>query len=158
VEKWGGWMSRVFSFQKQLQLGERAEQLFQQVYPKELEIFPERKADFLVKETGELLELKADSYDMEKTPNFFIERFSDNQRKTPGGVWRAYQDDIDIFVYLFSKNRTYFVFDNIPLLVFTINMLTNNKPLVMINNKSWVTVGYKVERELLKDLYTEVKF
>lgn len=139
-------MGKVFGFQKQLAVGKEGENLFIDSY------FDVEKADgikFDFKFGDKTVELKTDGYHMDKTPNFFMERYSDLVRKTPGGPWRAYQDKVDYFVYLFLPDRTFFWFTPRSLCL-TLDKLINASALTKktIKNRTWNTIGYPVARVL----------
>lgn len=142
----------------QLEVGDRGEQLFMEKYPGKIELFPGREYDFTCLDTGAKIELKTDTYNMTKSNNFFMERFSDVHKETPGGPWRAERDNIDIFVYYFVRHNTWFQFTDLPQLVERLNLLTTKNGLVYIKNKGWVTGGYKINRDKLADLYTIFTF
>jgi hypothetical protein len=148
----------MFDFKEQLGVGQRGEDIVKDVYPRKLAVYEGREYDFVVEDTGEKVEIKTDTYDMAKTPNFFMERYSDNYRRTPGGLWRASQDSVDIFIYLFPKNFTYFEFMVTRELIDKLNKLTAKVPLCYIKNRSWHTSGYKVHRDSMSEYYNEVRY
>lgn len=150
--------NKTWDFQKQLEIGNRAEELFMERYPRKLEIFPGREYDFTVKSSREKVELKTDTYNMNKSPNFFFERFSDVHRQTPGGPWRAYEDGIDIFCYYFARHNLWYEFRNLPELIKKLNKLTKKQGLIYVKNKRWITGGYKVSRDMLEDYYDIYEF
>lgn len=147
-----------WDFKKQLEVGDRGEQLFMEYYPRKLEIYPGREYDFTVKSSREKLELKTDTYNINKSNNFFFERFSDVHRKTPGGPWRSLKDDIDIFCYYFVRHNVWYEFRDIPELIYRLDDLTKKQGLIYIKNRGWVTGGYKVDRDALDDLYDIYEF
>ena len=147
-----------FTFKAQLEVGDRGEQLFLERYPRKIEIYPGREWDFTVQSTGEKLELKTDTYNIDKSPNFFFERFSDVYKQTPGGPWQSYSHGVDIFCYYFVRHNVWFEFRDMEALLERLNKLTENKGLVYIKNRGWVTGGYKIPRNLLEDLYTVWEF
>ena len=149
---------KAWTFQEQLTIGNRGEELFLERYPRKLEIYPGREYDFTVKSSREKLELKTDTYNINKSDNFFFERFSDVHKETPGGPWRAHKDKIDIFCYYFVRHNIWFEFRDIPALVKELNSLTKSSGLVYIKNRGWITGGYKVRRECLEHLYTVWEF
>lgn len=149
---------KVFDFRKQLKFGQEAEELFQKYYPRRLEPAKDLTYDFLISSSRQKLELKTDSYNMLKTGNFFMERFSDVRKRSPGGPWRSVKDKIDIFCYLFSQNRTWFEFRKIPELVEELNILTKDTQMTYVKNRTWVTGGFLVPREKLLNLCTVWEF
>lgn len=149
---------KAFDFKQQLKIGTRGEALFLANYREPLDLHPENDGDFVVRSTGAKLELKTDSYSMDKTENFFVERWSDLQRQRPGGPWQALGHGCSLFVYLFVNNATYFEFRDLPKLVERLEDLTKDKGFVTVRNKAWTTAGFKVKREALKDLCTQYTF
>lgn len=150
--------SKAWDFKEQLALGERGEELFMERYPRKLEIFPGREYDFTVCSSREKLELKTDSYNINKSENFFFERYSDVHRKTPGGPWRAHKDKVDIFCYYFVRHNVWFEFRDLPALCERLDALTKKQGLVYIKNTAWITGGYKVPRAELEDLFDVWEF
>ena len=63
----------------------------------------ERSIDFILA-SGKTVELKSDSYGMERTENFFMETLSGTSEGKLGGVFRAAQDKIEFFIsYITQK-------------------------------------------------------
>jgi len=152
--------AKVFSFQKQLSTGQLGEELLLKHYHMPVILSDDRKYDLRCVHTGHKIELKTDTYDALHTPFFFFERWSDVQKEKPGGPWRAKQDRIPIFVYLFLKNNRYFVFKDVAKMLKKIERLVDKgtiKP-VLIANRGWITSGFKVDRELVKAFWTEYEF
>lgn len=146
----------IHDFKTSLAKGAAGEVLLMEAWPG-LERLDGRKSDFLVLATGEQLELKSDQYDMDKTENFFIEVWSDRERLKVGGPRQALSHGSSIWVYMFPKNRTMFVFDTGAL----VSWLAENVavyPLINIPNRTWITAGIKVPREVLKHLYQQRTF
>ena len=145
----------VFSFEEQLKVGDRGEALFLKNYPAELEIFKGREYDFICKKTKDKIEIKSDTYDINKTEFFFFERYSDVHKETPGGPWRTYKDKVDRFCYVFVNNNKCFEFADVKSLIKRLEWLTKKMGLVYIKNRGWTTAGYKIKREDVRDLYSE---
>lgn len=144
----------AFDFKAQLEVGSRGEELFMANYPRPLEIWPGRDGDFIVKETGQKLEVKTDTYNIEKTPNFFIERYSNVAKKSPGSVWQALEHGCSIFCYMYVRHNIWFEFNDLPALRDRLDKLIEGKGYIAIKNKGWITAGYKIPRIELADLYT----
>lgn len=149
---------RVFDFRTQLQLGDRAEELFLQHYHEPLIFHTTLKADFQVVNTGELLELKTDTYNMEKTPNFFWERWSDFHNKKPGGPWQSRRNRVSRYCYMFSRHNTYFEFSDMKRLIGRLNKAIKGKYGITVKNKGWLTVGFPLPRLDFEDLYVQHTF
>lgn len=149
---------KIFDFKEQLQCGERGEELFLEHYPKRLRIHPDRDGDFIEEHSGRKIELKTDTYNINKSPNFFIERWSDVHREKPGGPWQALEHGCDIFCYMFVRHNIYFQFNDLPALVEKLEDLTGSKGLIYIKNGRWITAGHKVPRRDLEELYDVYEF
>lgn len=138
----------MFQFKDQLSVGASGEELFHSLYPK-LEKADGIKFDFKYK--NKTVELKTDTYSMLKTPNFFMERYSDVERATNGGPWRAAHDNVDYFVYMYVQQRKCFWFDSKKLVEF-LDVYCKNKSMINIPNKTWTTAGYLVPRTAVSKL------
>lgn len=143
---------KVFDFQTQMKAGDLGEALFLKCYAS---LEPQKshgdlRVDFHLKD-GKTIELKADTYREEDTPNFFMEYFSDMNTGKKGGPWRALDDGIDYFVYLFLKNKTFYWFE--PRVICPIlDKFIEGKSYKQIKNKGWLTIGYTVPRDSLSGL------
>lgn len=106
------------------------------------------------------VEVKTDFYDMEETPNFFMERYSDDKKFKLGGPWRSANHNTDIFLYQFINNNKVFWFSDIPELVRCLDeYVSKNNPEVMrIKNARYYTLGFKIPREAVSHLYKELEF
>lgn len=137
-------------FKTSLAKGQQGEQLLMSLWPDLIKLDGFR-SDFRLKSTGQFVELKSDQYDMQATPNFFIELWSDYDKKKRGGPYQALEHNSELWCYFFPKNKTLFVFDTRKLVSYL------NKcealPLVPIYNKGWVTMGAKISRKALEGLY-----
>lgn len=141
--------NKTFNFQTQLAIGKEGEALFLSKYP-DLQQTDGRKGDFVGK-SGRKIELKIDTYSMEKTGNFFIERFSDLGKEKPGGPFQSEGHDVYYFCYLFVKQGFIYWFELKPLLEF----LRKNEASYekrYIKNRGWTTLGYLVPRSSLEHL------
>jgi hypothetical protein len=149
---------KKWDFRDQLVVGSRGEELFLQHYHSPLVIYPEHRADFKRVSDGALVELKSDTYNIDKTPYFFMERWSDFHQKKPGGPWQSREKRVDVFCYLFVRHNIYYEFNDLKVLTKELDKLTDKQGMVFVKNKGWVTAGFKVLREALKGLYTRYEF
>lgn len=151
---------KVYDFKTQNKVGKKGEAFIKRVWPLPLKKLEGKGPDFL-DINGDLLEIKTDTWDMEKSPNFFVEIWSVlPQGEKPGkrgGPWQALEKGSTVYIYLFISNRTYFVFRDIPKLVERLEELTKGKGYVYVRNNGYTTAGVKVKRKDLEDLYEEVK-
>lgn len=143
-------------FSSDLSTGHRGELLLLKMCP-ELIRQDGRHFDFLMP-SGEALELKTDTYNMDKTENFFIERWSDLHKKRPGGPYQAFGRGATIFAYLYIKNGTCFFFNTIDLIRHIDKVEKDNKiKPVYIRNHGWTTTGYKISRKDVEHLVVDIK-
>lgn len=147
----------MHNFQSSLRKGQAGEELLLTLWPG-LTKLDGRRSDFVTSE-GETVELKTDSYTVEKTANFFIELVSDLQRFKVGGPAQALNNKTTYWVYLYPASKVLYIFET-DKLVKEIHKLLLTEKLVpcLIPNKSWTTMGIKVPRELLSHIYTERKY
>lgn len=124
-------------------------------YHSPLLTYPERAFDFW-RVDGKKVEVKTDWYSLDSTEFFFIERWSDVDKKKPGGPWQS-QDKADIFVYLFIRDGVYFEFDDMDALVNRLEDLTKKLKLIRIRNRGYSGGGYKVPLADLADLYVDYR-
>jgi hypothetical protein len=150
----------IYKFNDQLNIGEIGEQTFLNKFNKEIESKKNsREPDFRIISTDEFIELKTDnwtlsnifSYKTKETPNIFMEQYSDYDRKTIGGPWRAKKENCKYFIYYFINNDIFFVF-NTDLLVSVLDIVTKNKTLKLIPNVKWITAGYPIPRKILEPI------
>lgn len=149
--------SKKWDMKTQLGVGAKGEKLLLKHWPEPVQKHPVFKGPDFIDMHDKVIELKTDTYEMENTPNFFIERWSDLEKKKLGGPWQAYEKGVHIFVYLFIKNKTWFIFRDMPALIARLDKLTESAYGINIPNKGWTTQGYRVKRSDLQDLYTQEK-
>lgn len=108
--------------------------------------------------TGELIDVKTEFRTIADTPNFFMERFSDDINFKFGGPWRTMQENIPIFVSYFVQDNVVFWFNDVPSLVAKLEEITVGRRLLKIaqDHGQYKTLGYTVKRELLDHLYEEI--
>jgi hypothetical protein len=144
--------NKTFDFKKQLKVGAKGESLFLSLYPK-LEKADGIKYDFMLGD--KTLELKTDTYSMTETPNFFMEHLSDCKSGKLGGPWRALQDGVDYFVYMYQAQKQCFWFEPKPLVEF-LDVYIRTAGYKVIRNKGWTSHGYTVPRETLSHLFLKI--
>lgn len=141
-------------FKKDLQRGQDGEAKLVEHF--HLDLLPnrdpkERRWDYETR-SGLKVEIKSD-YWPTTTGNFFMEQWSDVAKRKLGGPWRACQDEVDCFVYFYPKENIYFYFRDVPALVEKLNQLTEEMKSTTVPNRAWNTVGWKIPRTELEDLY-----
>lgn len=135
------------NFKVDLAKGHAGEALLLKMWP-ELVHLDGKHADFMCPDFS-TLEVKSDQYNMHETPNMFIERWSDVKAKKPGGPWQAFGRGTTYFAYLYAANKVCYVFKTHELIEF---LEQQKLAEIWVHNRSWVTVGYKVSRALVKHL------
>jgi hypothetical protein len=149
---------RTFDFKKQLSIGKEGERQFLAAYHSPLVSTDGRKNDFLRVTDSKKVELKTDSYRMDATPNFFMERWSSVEDKKPGGPFQSLKNKTDVYCYLYVNDRCYFEFSEIPRLVQELEILTRKMRPTPVRNRGWTTVGYKIPRTDLASLSKEYRY
>lgn len=142
-------MPKPHDFWASLKLGQKHEDVFLKAHP-QLTKHTKREADFSLP-SGELVELKSDTYDPSQTPNFFFERYSNLETKKLGGVWQAHQNSAEFFVYYYPVTGDYYVFRTAALCA-TLNVIEKFSKQIRILNRGWITTGFLVLRKDMKPL------
>jgi len=152
---------KVFNFKDQMRVGDRDEAEFIKIYKKKLnpvKSVDDRKIDFTLN-NGYTVELKTDSYSMEKTKNFFMEKNTvlPDGKDIPGGPWRSLQHKVDRFVYYYITEKSLFWFDPKILCEFLDKYIKENKlkPIPIPNKdstgKPFHSYGYKIPRSVIAE-------
>jgi hypothetical protein len=139
------------NFQKDLKRGQASEAHFLTLFTG-LKGTDGRKGDLLAP-NGTKIELKTDFYDIKKTANYFMERYSSVETGSPGGPWQAQANNCTYFVYYYSISQTGFIFTTNELIA-QLEPLEQQKRIkaAEVRNIRWTTVGYKVPRYLLEPI------
>lgn len=98
---------------------------------------------------GLKLEQKTDFYNMDKTENIFIEKYSYGNKL--GGPFRALEDGSQFFAYVFNSHGKLFLYDT-AVLVDALNRLLQRLDSIDVVNIRHTTKGYKVPRAWLSEL------
>ncbi|GAC1501546.1 MAG: hypothetical protein NVS1B10_05800 [Candidatus Saccharimonadales bacterium] len=143
------------SFVASLKKGSDGESRLLRMWP-ELKRLDGKRGDFIAPD-GRKLELKSESRNVEDTPNFFIERYSNFEKKSPGGPWQSLEQGSELMCFTFRACPIGFLFDVKTLVLFIEPILSKLKP-IFINNKGYKTMGYAVPREALMPICTQLTF
>ena len=145
--------NKTFGFKAQMAIGDKGEKDFLKRYKDLNPVKSEDRAiDFHLSD-GKTVELKSDSYPMEKTENMFFETLSDMDSGKIGGVHRAKRDKIDYFVYYYPTNKTFFWFDVDKLHAAVEKLIKSGSyKAKIIRNSRWLTQGYALPRSAFKDI------
>ena len=139
------------NFQTDLQRGKDGEAEFQAAFGEWLRPTDGREGDFIIKATGEKLEVKTDSYCPVKYKNFIMERFRSGSKN--GGPWQALDHGCKYFAYRFKKTGDTYLFDTSALVAKLESM--EHTPFT-IGNDTYETTYYKVPRNALESLYLDI--
>lgn len=144
-------LNSVTEFDKDLQFGNDAEEVFFVTHKKKLIREDGLRSDFTLKESGDKLELKVDRFDPDKTNNIFLERWSSGKYKTRGGPYKAEIDGSKYFVYMFWKTREIFCYCTKDLVSYLDRHYADDD-LVTVAKSSQGTQGYIVPRADIEHL------
>lgn len=141
-------MSDIADFKNDLARGQDGDSLFQKRYPQLIKL-DGRSADFEMPD-GLLVELKTDFY--VSSPNFFMELYSDRDKKTEGGPFQALSKNIAYYVYWFrnAENEEYWfrTGDLVAYLKANYSKYQQRE----VRNSTWITVGLLVPKNELIQL------
>lgn len=146
----------MFIFSNSLKEGQKGEDLFYEINHDILNREDGFKYDFSFKSSGKKIELKSDYYDSTRTENFFLERYSDFDKKIDGGAWQSLKNNVDYYCYFYIKNKELYVFD-VKKLVEFLERICSEKDLIFIPNKNYRTAGYKINRDYLSSIVIQRK-
>lgn len=144
----------MYYFNSQKKIGDAGEKKFKKHYKGLNPVSTDgRDNDLKVVLDGKekTVELKTDSWDMEETPNVFLERFGNLDKKTDGGPFSALNNEVDFFVYFFISNSTFLWYKPEDLC----NYIKKNESKLewrQIQNKNYVSWGALVPRADLEHL------
>ena len=155
----------MFSFQTQNDIGKRGEALFLSKYPawKAHNNGENYKNPDFIDSLKRTLELKFDVSARARRDrdgfqlNFFMETISNDQKQTPGGVFRAYQEGVTFFVYMFEEPFRIFVLDVAKTCARTRQLIESNRyRKCRIKNRYYFTEGYPLPIEEFQDCLVDL--
>lgn len=154
----------MFDFETQLKKGKKAEArvakyIHENVVELDLKYLKRnvKGPDFKTVD-GQFIELKSEVYSCHHTANFFVEHFSNESRETLGGVWRAAEEGVSIYIHYFVEDDVMFVFDTMEFKAKIEEILEKDKKIkkCRIKNKTYFTTGYVIPRRFFKELYHKI--
>lgn len=148
--------NQIHSFKSSARKGKAGENQFLDAFI-DLVSLPQgiKGPDFKLANEEILVELKTDYYSME-TGNFFMEVYSDMDKKTPGGPKQALKKGSNVFCYYYIQSGELFIFTDLKELCKRITKVKKKGRECKIRNKNYTTLGYAINREEFKDLYKQV--
>lgn len=147
-------MQKIFNFKDSLKKGQKYELEFLELFKDKVEQLDGYIADFKILKNGKTIELKTDFHCPTKTLNFFMEKFSYDER--PGGVFQAQEKNIDYFIYWFPITQEFYCFE-VNKLVKWLNKNYENPYLLNIRNQNHITKGFLVKRIELDDIRLNIE-
>lgn len=148
-------VSKIFNFNKQKNIGNKGEELFLNKYKNYEKLDKKNDYDFIDNSTGHKIELKTDTYTLSKTPNHFIERYSDDNKFKDGGPFRCKEKNSTFIYYHINDDQAFFY--DIKKMIKIIKKNFTDKDFFKIRNNGYNTLGYKVPRELLKPALIKIE-
>jgi hypothetical protein len=145
-------MSKTFSFKTQLAVGVAGEKRFLAHY-QDVRPLDGRRGDFQGN-SGRPMEIKFDSRRTDQTPNFFVERWGNIEKKKPGSVWQSKEHGCFYFVYTFACGAVFW-FEVDPLLAW-LEQNVEKYPARVIQNYGFAGMGYLVPRADVEHLAVKV--
>jgi hypothetical protein len=147
----------VYEFHKQLRKGKRAELLFQKYFKLDGEDLLDSgtKAYDFTTQSLHKVELKTDFY---TSDNFYIEYSFGEHGDKPGSLWQSYIHKVDTFIFWFPRLGRAFVFKDLAATIKYIESYIKDMNLtpILVQNKGFYGVGYKIPRVAFQHLYEEV--
>lgn len=149
----------VYNFEEQIKVGDAGEEEFRLFYKDRLNpIKPKNDYSYDFGVGNKKIELKTDTYRMDSTENFFMERWANYEQTKVGGPWRASKDAVDYFVYYFRKDKTFFWFDTYSLNIRLDEIVKSTNPrLINIVNNGYSVWGYLIKRKDLTNICKKIE-
>ncbi len=99
-------------------------------------------------ESGYTHQLKHKKDGIRLTSNLFIEKFSKENSRTLGGVWRAEIEKVIIYSHYFPHENILYNFNTPQLLNYIKSLehkgILSDRDLIRVKNKGYWTLGYKI--------------
>lgn len=145
------WTKPTPNFQSDLSRGRIGELAFIHACEGTVEPLDGREGDAKVTGTRTKIEVKSDSYNMDRTQNFFMEKYRSGNRS--GGVFQSIEHGCKYYAYIYVPNGELFIFD-CKQLADRLNILHDSKNLTLtsVGNGTYTTRGLKVHRDWLTDI------
>ena len=153
-------MQQSYNFNRDLAIGKKGELFFINTYKDTFKLSDTFKYDLFHVKKNLTVEVKSDQYKYD-TGNIYIEVYSDIETKKPGGLLRAYRDNVDKFYYLFI-NQMYWLEFNVKETYEYIQSFEST-PLALPGSSHgpggcWTTAGYPFPINKLEHLYKKHLF
>jgi hypothetical protein len=145
---------KVFDFQASLKKGQKAESEFYELFKDKVDRLDGYISDFKIIKNGKTIELKTDFHDPSKTLNFFMEKYSYDDKA--GGPYQALEKKSDYFVFFFPSTMEFFCY-KVKALVKWLDKYYDNPYLLNVYNKGHVTKGFLVKRAELEDIRIQLE-
>jgi hypothetical protein len=143
-----------FDFAEQLKKGKAGELAFMELYNNKNKIKLIRTNGRIVDYNlgSSKVELKSDYYDDSIVKNFFMEIYSDIDKKSPGGPWQALAKGADLFIYWFVESGNTWEFNAAELVSVLDEIIFTRKPeFKRVKNDGFITGGFCIDRKMLEN-------
>lgn len=135
-------------FKTDLAVGHIGEERFCALYP-EFKRTDGFGPDVISQKNGETVEIKFERRSTKETPNFFIERISNESKSSPGGPW---QSTADYFCFWFSDDQ-HFIFKTSELRKLAEAKIEGLKlKAFSVQNTGYKTLGYPMPRQWFEEI------
>lgn len=139
----------VNNWKEDLKFGNEAEEWFCHLHKGKLTKLDGFKSDLVIVKTGEGIELKTERRKLTDTNNIFLEKYSHKGMKTPGGPYKALQNNSEYFICFFRNCNIFFTYRTKDLVEYLNNNEAKYAPKYIKTSKA---LGYAVPIADLKHL------
>jgi hypothetical protein len=157
----GGTYKAPFNFEKEYKHGRLGECRLVKHYCDAFDFYTkDNRFDLVCKFDNEPVEIKTETrYALDKTPNFFIEKISNDVNMKIGGPKRTMRDGGKRYAHYFLIDNVLFWFHKVDKLVERVDKLENlgGLKLIKVPNMGYNTWGYPIRRDLFDDLYYKIR-
>lgn len=151
----------AFNMKQELGHGKRGELNIVEAYSDILVHSPDvSEYDIISIPNNKTIEVKTEyRYNLQNTPNFFMERYSDDVNYKLGGPWRALEDKVDLYVQYFIQDSILFIFSDLKSLVQGLDSQILGRRFVIIpqDHGRYNTLGIPIARSSLSSFYEQIK-
>lgn len=132
-----------------LKAGQAAEAYLLATYPGLLIASKDRRWDVETLE-GKHIEVKLERRKAADLKNLFVESIANDNKKTLGGPFRAYEDKVDYFGWLISDSKELYLFKTDELVEIVDKIIIEHKlKTKVVRNATYNTLGFAVPLALL---------
>lgn len=148
-------LNKIDTWKKDLKFGNEMEEFFFLQFREKLIRTDGLKSDFILKQSNDGIQLKADRRKSSETGNLFIEKYSNKHLKSPGGPYKAILDGSKYFIYYFRLTNDYFMYKTIDIITFIKDNETNIK-YIEVNSVKSNASGFLIKQRDLQHLQLDL--